>query len=163
MLNRWLIFLHVLSAITFFMAHGSSVAMAFRVRKETDLARIRAMLDLSVSMFQVYMLSFVVMGLTGLTMPFIIGIWDKGWIWSSIILMLFVTFYMGWFNEKGYKELRRLVGLPYMRGFNELPAETPASVEAVTAHIKTINVHSLIIVGYGVPAVVLWLMIFKPF
>ena len=44
-LIRWLIFLHVLSAITFFLAHGASAAMAFRVRKETDFARIRALVN----------------------------------------------------------------------------------------------------------------------
>ena len=32
-LIRWLVFLHVLSAITFFLAHGTSVAMTFQVRK----------------------------------------------------------------------------------------------------------------------------------
>ena len=42
-LIRWLIFLHILSALTFFMAHGTSAAMAFKVRRETDFARIRAM------------------------------------------------------------------------------------------------------------------------
>ncbi len=46
-LIRWLVFLHVLSAITFFLAHGTSATMAFQVRKETDFPRIRAMLDLS--------------------------------------------------------------------------------------------------------------------
>ena len=48
-LVQWLIFLHVLSALTFFLTHGASAAMAFKVRKETDFARIRAMLDLSES------------------------------------------------------------------------------------------------------------------
>jgi len=163
MVTRWILFLHVLSAIAFFLAHGASAAMAFRIRKETDLERIRAMLDLSVSMFKLYMLSFLVLGLTGLTMPFIVRLWDKVWIWLSIILMLFVVFYMGWFNEKGYKELRRLVGLPYMRGSREFPAEPPASEETVAAHIKAINLNALSIVGYGIPAIVLWLMVFKPF
>ena len=79
-LVRWLVFLHILSAITFFLAHGAAAAMVFKVRSETDYARIRAMLDLSVSTFQVYMLSFVIMGLTGLTMPFLIHIWNKVWI-----------------------------------------------------------------------------------
>ena len=42
MLVRWLVFIHVLAAIAFFLFHGVSVAMAFKVRKETDFARIRA-------------------------------------------------------------------------------------------------------------------------
>ena len=163
MLVRWLVFIHVLSAITFFLAHGAAAAMVFKVRTETDFARIRAMLDLSVSTFKVYMLSFLFMGLTGLTMPFLIHIWNKAWIWLSIILILFVVVWMGLVNEKQIKQLRRLVGLPYMQGFNEFPAEPPASPEEVAAFLKTINPISWVIVGYGIPAVVLWLMVFKPF
>ena len=163
MLVRWLVFLHVLSAITFFLAHGAAAAMVFNVRSETDYARIRAMLDLSVSTFQVYMLSFVIMGLTGLTMPFLIHIWNKVWIWLSIILILFVTVWMGLVNEKQIKQLRRLVGLPYMQGFNEFPAEPVSSPEEVAALLKKINPTQWALVGYGIPMVVLWLMIFKPF
>ena len=163
MLVRWLVFLHVLSAITFFLAHGAAAAMVFKVRKETDYVRIRAMLDLSVSTFQVYMLSFLIMGLTGLTMPFLIHIWNKVWIWLSILLILFVIVWMGLVNEKQIKQLRRLVGLPYMQGFNEFPAEAPASPEEVAALLKKINPTQWVVVGYGIPMVVLWLMIFKPF
>ena len=76
-LIRWLIFLHVLSALTFYMAHGASATMAFKVRKETDFARLRAMLDLSTSTFITMGISFLVMGLTGLVMPFMIHIWNR--------------------------------------------------------------------------------------
>ena len=116
MLVRWLVFLHVLSAITFFLAHGAAAAMVFKLRTETDFVRIRAMLDLSASTFQAYMFAFVVMGMTGLIMPFLIHIWDKLYIWLSIVLLLFVVAWMGLINEKLTKQLRRLVGLPYMRG-----------------------------------------------
>jgi len=100
MLVRWLVFLHVLSAITFFLAHGAAAAMVFKVRSETDFTRIRAMLDLAVSTFKAYMFSFLIMGLTGLIMPFLIHIWDKIYIWLSIVLILFVAFWMGLVNEK---------------------------------------------------------------
>lgn len=163
MLVRWLVFIHVLSAITFFLAHGAAAAMVFKVRSETDFARIRAMLDLSVSTFKAYMLSFFMMGVTGLTMPFLIHIWNRAWIWLSIILILFVVVWMGLVNEKQIKQLRRLVGLPYMQGSKEYPAETPASPEEVAALLKKINPYQWALVGYGIPAVVLWLMVFKPF
>ena len=163
MLVRWLVFIHVLSAITFFLAHGAAAAMVFKVRAETDFARIRAMLDLSVSTFQAYIISFMLMGLTGLSMPFFIHIWNKVWIWLSILLMVFVAVWMGLVNEKQIKQLRRLVGLPYMQGNREYPAEPPASPEEVMALLKTINPIQWAIVGYGIPAVVLWLMVFKPF
>ena len=163
MLVRWLVYIHVLSAITFFLTHGAAAAMVFKVRSETDFARIRAMLDLAVSTFKAYMLSFLIMGLTGLTMPFLIHIWNKAWIWLSIVLILFVVVWMGLVNEKQIKHLRKLVGLPYMQGSKEYPAEPPASAEEVVALLKKINPWQWTLVGYGIPAVVLWLMVFKPF
>lgn len=163
MLVRWLVFIHVLSAITFFLAHGAAAAAVFKLRSESDFVRIRAILDLAVSTFKAYMLSFAIMGLTGLTMPFIIHIWNKVWIWLSIILILFVAVWMVAVNEKQFKHLRRLVGLPYMQGSKEFPPEPPASAEEVAAFMKTLNPWQWALVGYGIPVVVLWLMVFKPF
>jgi len=163
MLVRWLVYIHVLSAITFFLSHGTSVAMVFQLRKETDFTRIRALLDLSATTMNAIMISFILMGITGLAMPFMIHIWNRGWVWLSIVLMLFVFFWMFWIDESTYKLLRKKVGLPYMLKFHEYPAEEPASQEEVFTHIKKINVTAYIIIGYGIPAIVLWLMVFKPF
>jgi hypothetical protein len=93
-LAQWLVFLHILSAITFFLAHGTSAAMAFQVRKETDFSRIRALLDLSWSTMILMGVSFLLMGLTGIILPFLFRIWNRGYIWLSIVLMLFVFIYM---------------------------------------------------------------------
>ena len=162
-LAQWLVFLHILSAITLFLAHGTSAAMAFQVRKERDLSRIRALLDLSWSTMIVMSVSFLILGLTGIILPFLFRIWNRGYIWLSIVLMLFVFIYMAMYNEKHYKELRRLVGLPYMRGSKQLPAEPPSSSEEVAALLQKTNVTGLVVVGYIIPAIVLWLMVFKPF
>lgn len=162
-LIRWLIFLHVLAALTFFLAHGTSAAMAFKLRKETDFVRIRAMLDLSDSTIEIMFISFLGMGLTGLALPFFLHIWNKGWVWASILLMIFVFTWMVWMNERAYKVIRKLVGLPYRQGSKEYPAQPPASAEEVIAQLKNLNVQGLVIVGYVIPAIVLWLMIFKPF
>lgn len=162
-LVRWLIFIHILSALTFFLAHGTSVAVAFKIRTETDFARLRAMLDLSGSTIGAMFISFLVMGLSGLIMPFMLKIWNKGWVWASIILMLIVVVQMGLMNEKRYKPLRKLVGLPYMIRNKEFPAEEPASPDEVQAHLKKLKVGELMAVGYVIPMIVLWLMVFKPF
>ncbi len=162
-LIRWLVFLHVLAVITFFLAHGTSAAMTFQVRKETEFARIRALLDLSWSTMILMGVSFLIMGLTGLILPFMIHIWNRGYIWLSIVLMLFVFTYMAMFNENHYKELRRLVGLPYMKGNKNLPAEPPSSPDEVAALLRKTSASAMVVVGYIIPAIVLWLMIFKPF
>ena len=162
-LIRWLIFLHVLSAITFFLAHGTSAAMAFQLRKERDFTRIRALLDLSHSTLIPLEVSFVIMALTGIIMPFPIHIWNKVYIWLSIVLMLFVVIYMLVSNENRYNKLRRLVGLPYMKASKSFPAEPPSSPEEVAALLQKTTVTVLVVVGYVIPAIVLWLMVFKPF
>lgn len=162
-LTQWLIFLHVLSAITFFLAHGASFTMIFKLRNEMDVIRIRAMLDMSDSTVEIMFISFTAMGLTGLALPFFIHIWTKLWVWLSIILMVFVFIWMVRMNERTYKILRKLVGLPYRQGSNEYPAEPPADLELIISHLKNIQVTPYLIVGYGIPALVLWLMIFKPF
>jgi len=159
----WILFLHTLSAFTFFLAHGASVAMAFKIRSETNFERIRAMLDLSASTIILMSLSFLVLGLTGLTMPFILKIWNKGWIWISIALMVIVVIQMGIISERRYKPLRKLVGLPYMAGNKQFPAEEPASQEEVEAHLKKLKIGELVGVGYVIPMIVLWFMVFKPF
>ena len=161
-LIQWLVFLHILSAITFFLAHGTSAAMAFQVRKETDFTRIRALLDLSWSTMILMGISFLMMGLTGIILPFLFQIWNKLYIWLSIVLMLFVFIYMAMYNETHFKKLRRLVGLPYMKGSKQLPAEPPSNPEEVAALLKKTNVTGLVVVGYLIPAIVLWLMVFKP-
>ncbi|HKI52819.1 MAG TPA: hypothetical protein VJ987_01745, partial [Anaerolineales bacterium] len=107
--------------------------------------------------------SFLVMGVTGLILPFMLKLWGKGWIWTSIVLMVVVVVEMGVMNEKRYKHLRKLVGLPYMVGNKELPAEEPASQEEVQAHLKKLKIGELMGVGYVIPMIVLWLMVFKPF
>ena len=162
-LVRWLIFLHVLSAFTFYLAHGTAAAMTFKVRTETDFVRIRAMLDLSSLTTKIYMFAFATMSLTGLILPFLTNTWNRGYIWLSIVLILFVAAWMGQVNEKQMKQLRLLVGLPYMKGNKVLPARLPASPEEVAALLKKIRPIQWAVIGYGIPAFVLWLMIFKPF
>lgn len=159
----WLVFLHTLFALLFFLAHGTSVAMVFQIRKEKDFARIGALLDMSLSTMGVTAISFLAMGLTGLVLPFILQIWNKGWIWASVVLMILVFVRMVMMNDKRYKHLRRMIGQPYMIGGKHFPAETPASQSEVEAHIKTLRVEELVIVGIVIPVIVLWLMVFKPF
>ena len=134
LLVRWLIFLHVLSAITFFLAHGASAAMMRKVRSETDLVRIRAMLDLSDSTLEIMFIGFLGLVLTGLIMPFFLHIWSQIWVWLSIVLMIFVFIWMVRMSERTYKVLRKLIGAPYRQGSKEFAAEPPADLETIVSH-----------------------------
>ncbi len=163
LLVRWLIFLHVLSALTFFLAHGASAAMMVKVRSETDLVRIRAMLDLSDSTLEIMFIGFLGLVLTGVALPFFLHIWSQIWVWLSIILMIFVFIWMVRMSESTYKVLRKLIGAPYRQGSREFPAQPPAELEVIISHLKGIRMTPILLIGYGIPTFVLWLMIFKPF
>jgi small-conductance mechanosensitive channel len=162
MWTRWLLLLHVLSVITFFLAHGAGAAMSFRMRRETVPERMRAMLDLSGSTVMTYLLAYLLMGLTGITQLIGLRLWSSGWVWVSIGLMLFVFLWM-YRISRPYATLRRLVGLPYMKGNVPQAAEPPATDEAIVEHVSTLGPMQFVVVGYVVPAFVLWLMVFKPF
>lgn len=137
--------------------------MAFQIRKETDTERIKAMLDLSGTTIVFMFASFLVLGLSGLALPFLFQFWNTGWVWLSIVLMLVIFFYMAFMNERGNNQLRKLVGLSYRAGNKEYPAEPPAGQEEIQAHIRSISLTRLAIIGFIIPAFVAWLMTFKPF
>ncbi len=161
-LRNWLLFIHILSAVTFFLAHGAAAAMAFRIGKETNPERMRAMLDLSVTGVPVYLLSFLILAITGIAMPFILKIWHMVWLWLSIGLMLVVAIWMFRVGQH-YQALRKLLGLPYREGNKDHPAQPPASQEAIIEHARQSSVAEVVIGGYLIPAFVLWLMVFRPF
>jgi hypothetical protein len=70
MLVRCFVFIHVLSAITFFLAHGAAAAMVFRVRSEKDFIRIQGMLDLAISTFRVIHKVISINGTNGFSYAF---------------------------------------------------------------------------------------------
>lgn len=80
MWTRWLLLLHVVSVITFFLAHGAGAALSFKIRRETVPERMRAMLDLSGSGLMLYMVSYLLMGITGITQLVGLKLWASGWV-----------------------------------------------------------------------------------
>ena len=46
-LYPWIVFLHVVGVLLFFIAHGTSMAVGFRLKRERDPARVRALLELT--------------------------------------------------------------------------------------------------------------------
>ncbi len=65
--------------------------------------------------------------------------------------------------SRPFATLRRLLGLPYMEGNVPHEAEPPASDEAIMEQVRTLGPVQFAVVGYVVPAFVLWLMVFRPF
>lgn len=163
MLYPWIVFLHVLSALVFFMAHGASAVMAFQLKRETNLERIRAILDLSNVALPVAYIALMVVVLAGIAAG-IMGHWfSQGWIWVAIVVLTFLWFGMHAYAFYYYTPVRKAVGLPYHHPEGDKPAGQPASDAEIAAAIAASRPALLAVFSFGLVAFILWLMMFKPF
>ena len=76
----WIVFLHVAGGFGFMLAHGASASVAFALRRERNLERLRALLDLSSGSFNVMYLSLLVLLAAGIVAGFMQKWWGQGWI-----------------------------------------------------------------------------------
>lgn len=160
---RWLIFLHVLGVFGFLLAHGASAIMTLQLRKEHDLMRIRALLDLSSNSRGLMNGSLMLVLVTGIIGGFMGNWWGQGWIWAALGLLIALSAAMFFLGTRYYHRVRKAAGLSYSDGRREHPAEAPSSEAEIAALIAAGNPVTLMAIGVGGLVVILWLMMFKPF
>ena len=160
---RWIVFLHVLGAFAFMMAHGASANVAFKLRRKTSRERIAALLDLSTAYLSGMYLALLVILLAGIGLGFLGKWWGQGWIWLGLVLGFAKLFAMSVMPARAFTQLRKVAGLPYFEGMKSQPAVPPASPEEIAARAAAINPMPAAIVGFGGLALIVWLMMFKPF
>jgi hypothetical protein len=163
MLYQLIVFLHVISVFGYLLSHGASVSMAFALRGERDIQKIRALLMLSGKSYPVMYLTLLASIVFGMIAAFQGRWWMFGWIWVSIALLVVIVVLMGILGARVYGEARKVAGLPYFfKGKMQL-AETPRSDDELFAILKQGNPVLLTLIGYGGYAIIAWLMMFKPF
>jgi hypothetical protein len=160
---RWLVFLHILGAFAFFMAHGASAMMAVRLRKERDLQRIQAILDLSQAALPFMYVSLLVLLGAGIAAG-VQGHWfAQGWIWAALVILVVLAGWMMYYAGRYYTPVRKAVGLPYREGRDDMPAEPPLGEAEIQSAVAATNPMLLMSVSFGLIGVILYLMVFKPF
>lgn len=108
---RWIVFLHVLGAFAFVMAHGASANVAFKLRRETSRERIAALLDLSTAYFSRMYLALLVIALTGIGLGFSGNWWGQGWIWLVLVLIFAKFFSMSGLAARSFHATPQSRGL----------------------------------------------------
>jgi len=160
---QWLVFLHILSAFAFFMAHGVSALMAFWLKRETNPERMRAILDFSNFSLPVMYWSLMILMLAGIGAG-IMGHWfAMGWIWAAIVLLVVLGAGMWAYAARFYAPVRKALGMPYRAYRGDQPSVTPASQAEIVAAVQATNPALLGGVSFALIAVILWLMMVKPF
>lgn len=154
MLYRVIVFLHVISTFGFLLSHGASVSMAFVLKRERDLQKIRALLDLSGTSYPLMISTLLASIIFGIIAGFQGHWWKFGWIWTSIALLVVILALMYFLGSNVYGAARKAV---------ELPSEPSGSNEELFAILKKSNPLLLTLIGYGGYAIIAWLMMVKPF
>lgn len=159
----WFVFLHIVSAFAFALAHGVSIYVAFRVREERDAARMLALLDLSGQA-----LATATYGLLGVLLFGILagiaGSWfSQAWPWLSIGLLVVIGIAMTPAIGMHMVALRLALGQrsPRAKAGEPDPVALPFDEVVAMAQTKRPEV-TLAIGGIGLAAL-LYLMTFKPF
>src|SRR5690349_1988402 len=101
-LYQWIVYVHIAAGFAFFMAHGVSAAMALRLRHETNLDRLRALLDLSRWVLPAAYMFLMVLLLAGVAAG-VLGNWfGRGWIWMALALLIVLTLGMAYYGMRYY-------------------------------------------------------------
>lgn len=161
---QWVIFLHIASVFVFLLAHGTSAGMVFWMRSEKSPERIRPVLDFSAAATTITgNIAMLVILLTGIAAGIMQSWFSTGWIWTSIGLLIVISMAMYFMGSMHYSRVRKAVGLQYMEKGKPQPAVEPASESEIVALVKgQMPLVTAALGGIGL-AVILWLMMFKPF
>lgn len=163
---HWLVYLHVLATFAFLLTHGVSSFVALRLRGRRDPALARAWMLVYYDNGLYYAVlygSLLVLLITGIVSAFMGNWWGQGWIWLSLALLIGIIASMTAFAATHYTKLRKTLGLPYLERWKPQPAMDPASPEEIEALLASSPAITLALIGFGGIAVILWLMMFKPF
>lgn len=159
---RFLVFLHLAGIFGFLLAHGASAAVAFALRRERRVERIRALLDLSAGMITVFYGALLMMIAFGIVSGFAGGWWGSGWIWLSIGILVAMMAGMWFLGTSYYARVRQAVALDGPGPKFAVPGD-PVSAEELDALLARGRPWLLAAIGYGGALVVAALMWFKPF
>ncbi|HEY5538353.1 MAG TPA: hypothetical protein VIL58_02280 [Thermoplasmata archaeon] len=162
-LYAWLAFEHVLGVFVFLLAHGVSAGVGFKLRREKDHARIGALLDLSASSYTMMALGFLWILATGGILGWLGGWWTRAWFWTAIIVLFVVTGFMTPLVATKYNKVRRALGLRVMFQSKRERKAPPPKPEEVPGFLAAARPMLAAGIGMGGIAIVLWLMMFKPF
>jgi hypothetical protein len=163
---RWVVFTHVLAVFGFLIGHGASAAVIFKLRRERDVARIRVLLDLSRGANGVANACLMTLLIAGVAAGFMGGWWGQYWIWAALGTLILISVAMLAIGSGPLIRVRQLVEpdeAPDMkRNRTQSPRDVPMEQELVDLLAATRPVLLTIIGGAGL-AIILWLMMFKPF
>lgn len=148
---RFWLFVHLAGLLVFVGGHGTSAAVGLRLRRERDRARMAALLDASAAARVSTYAGMALLAAGGLADAFLGHWWSAAWVWASIGVFVAMAGLLVALAIPHYRRVRLAV---------EAAADNDEEIERLAA-----SPVPLLILGVGLLglAIILWLMIFKPF
>ncbi len=159
----WLMYVHIAGLITFVAGHGASVMVAIRLRHEREPVRVGALLDLSSNSLGIAYLGLLLLLASGIAAGFSGALWDRGWIWASLGILVAILVAMYPMGSGYYAKVRHAVGMKAYSDPKDAPPPDPASPEVLDALLSGPRPWILLGLGGGGVLVILWLMLMEPF
>ena len=161
----WLVFIHVAAAFAFIAAHGISMGVFFKLRRERDRAKLTTLLEFSGTSITTLYIAFLVLLLGGIAAGIVGGWWTGGrlWIWVSLGLLIVITVLMYALMTTTYVKVRQALGIPSMSDSKKGIVPEPASDEALDALLTSSRPTIGAVLGIAGLLVIIWLMVVKPF
>lgn len=152
MYDFW-VFVHLGGVLLFVAGHGASATAGMKLRGERDPARMAALLDASASARGSTYAGMALLGVGGLAAAFAGHWWSAGWLWASIVLFVLMAGVLVALAIPYYRRLRAAVAAAADGGDAGDLARLTASPVPL----------AILAVGLAGLALILWLMVFKPF
>ena len=154
-MHDWFVLAHVVGAALFILAHTVSMAAAFALRGRPDRQSAVALLRRSGMALGAMYIGLLLLLVGGIGSAFTGGWWGSLWLWAAIVVLAFVIATMYTMATPHYMKLRTALG---MKDPSDMAGD--AEVEAMMA--SPVPFQLALVGGIGL-AVILWLMLAKPF
>lgn len=158
-----IVVVHVLGVLLFALAHGVSAAVLLRIRSERNPGALRRLLDLSRRSVKVMSIGYLLWFLSGVLAGFTGNWWTSGrlWIWVSLVIAIFITALMTPMGRFYLDRVRTALGVDPKTGAYDPTVQVDST--AIQAAIASGQPALVAAIGIGGLAVIVWLMLAKPF
>ncbi len=165
MVYQIILYLHVAGALGFFLFHGATASASFGLKREQGRESVELLLKMRESAGVAGGISMMVSLITGIILGFMGRFWSEAWIWIAIVVFLIISFVMGGYGRNNFDRLSYMIDPEKYKAPRDKKGEDPipaTEVELAEEQAKGRPV-MLTVTGFASLALILWLMMFKPF
>jgi hypothetical protein len=152
-------YLHIFGTVLFFISHGATALAMFRVRDHRHPEAIRALMSLRATQLWGFGVGFLLMGLSAIALGIMNGLWGQFWMWGSTVIFFIIWAMMGFWGREYYEAIEMALDPEGEKAKKAKKPETRSLDEVIDSGRPVL----LAWIGIGGTAIIMWLMMYKPF